>query len=1398
MQALRRATPDILIVTLLFVLPLIFFLPQTLGGRTLIPTENLFQYEPYASASEAVNAPARPHNHLVSDLVLQNYQWKAFIRQQIADGEVPLWNPHQLGGIPFLAAGQASTLYPLSVIYYVMPLWLAYGWFTVVNLWLAGVFMYLFARGLGIGRAGAMLSGIIYQFSGFVLASVVFQMMIGAIPWLPLMLLMIEYIIRRKRLFGRKTTIPWVAIGAVALAMNVLAGHVEITIYCLLISGFYAGVRLLHDTVRVRNMSAMFEQAGWLITMIVLGIGLAAIQFLPLYDFVQLNWRAERSEYSAVVDFAHPVRDALQFVLPNFYGNPSHHQIYDVFEMQWVDEWDNNWENDTVIYAPQTHTEWGIKNYVESALYLGILPLLLAIYAAIDRTMWTMQQDSKIMQVFMREPPYRAIFGSMALLSLTFMFGLPTYRLIYILPGINQLNSPFRWIFGVTVAVAIMAGFGLDALQRRAAETYTRGEVRTGYSLIAIGILMLLGLAGSYLAYPSIEAQLTSVVMGLAQSGKAFGDGTIPLFYSYQVANVSVFAVMLLLSGIVFVWAGRMRMYKNVNLWGIFALAVVVADLMIASWGFNPASDPLLLDYTPQPIEWLQERYEADGAFRYTTLEPPDTLPILNANVTMQYGLDDIRGYDSIIPLSYVDYMRETAPQVQLDFNRIAPITMDENHYSWHPQPDYVQVLDSSLLALLNVRYIVTYPDVLIPFQDWQPVCCDNTLVIYENPLAVPRAYTVSLDDMTLPIGGFDYPEGITDFEIPDYTPADVLSDTGREKLIDLTLDADSWLVYSENYLDGWKAFIRPEGIGEENEFQLDVTSVAGMFQGVQISLDDVQTYYAERDLSAEAQTAIDEGRFTLRLVYSPTSVQVGFFGSAIAAIVLTLLIGMWLWTVFVGTNTDDSSQTAKVARNSVAPIILNLFNRGIDFVFAIVLYRLLSQEMVGVYNFAVVIFVWFDIFTNFGLDLFLMREVSKNRAKSGFYLFNTSFFRFFLSIIGFGLLLIFLFVWQNTVEPLPNEGLIALVLLYIGLFPASLNKGMTSLYYAHEQAEKPAAIATITTINKAIFGVIVLLLGWGIVGLAAVSIANNFITLGVLVWAGRSFITDLPKTPDFSKLREMVSESYPLMLNHFLATIFFQIDIVILQAIKGSIVVAQYSTSYKWLLALNIVPSFFTQALFPLMSRQAENDKVQLKQTYRFGIKLMVAIALPLAVGFTALANILTLILAGASYLPNGAIALTIMIWSIPIGWMNSLTQYALIALGLQRYITWAFFIAVTFNIVTNLIFIPIYGFSAAAVTTILSEAALLIPFAVLMHRGLGERINWLSLIWRPILATGGMIAITVLLIPINLVLALIVASIAYLGLLLALKPLDDNERAIISPMLPERLKRLPFLKLD
>ena len=187
--------------------------------------------------------------------------------------------------------------------------------------------------------------------------------------------------------------------------------------------------------------------------------------------------------------------------------------------------------------------------------------------------------------------------------------------------------------------------------------------------------------------------------------------------------------------------------------------------------------------------------------------------------------------------------------------------------------------------------------------------------------------------------------------------------------------------------------------------------------------------------------------------------------------------------------------------------------------------------------------------------------------------------------------------------------------------------------------------------------------------------------------------------------------------------------------------------------------------------------------------IKLLVVLALPVAVGFTFLAEFLTGLLGGAEYLPDGAIATRLMIWSIPIGWMNSLTQYMLIALDMQRRITLAFALGVGFNLITNLLFIPQFGYQAAALTTIASELVLFIPFALLMRETLGS-LPWLQMLWRPVLATAAMIAATALLWEVQPVLALVAGTAVYGGVLLILRPFTQAELNRLLPLLP--VKRL------
>ncbi len=246
MNRLRRYRSDLLALLAIFALALLWFAPvlfPALSGRTLLPFDNLAGFEPWRTLYPNLI----PHNDLLSDLVLQNAVWKEHIRRTIAAGQIPLWNPQIFTGMPFFAGGQASMLYPLNILFYLLPLDLAYGWFTALQIALAGAGMYLYARILRLRVPAALFGGVAYMFSGFLVVSVVFTMFIAAVAWLPFILALIEIIIRKQEAKGTHSfrPIPYIVLGAGAIGVTILAGHPELIYYTLMVAGAYSLVRLI-------------------------------------------------------------------------------------------------------------------------------------------------------------------------------------------------------------------------------------------------------------------------------------------------------------------------------------------------------------------------------------------------------------------------------------------------------------------------------------------------------------------------------------------------------------------------------------------------------------------------------------------------------------------------------------------------------------------------------------------------------------------------------------------------------------------------------------------------------------------------------------------------------------------------------------------------------------------------------------------------------------------------------------------------------------------------------------------------------------------------------------------------------------------------------------------------
>ncbi len=1411
------AQPDLLAALFLLLPPLILFGSVTLGSNTLLPVDNLYAHEPWLTYRDELGV-GLPQNQLLSDLILQNYAWKRFIQDSLANGELPLWNPYILTGQPFLANGQHSAYYPFSLIFYLLPLPSAYGWFTVSQLWLAALSMYTFLRVLRLGRIAALVGGLTYSLSGFFVVSVVFTMIIAGAVWLPLLLACIEIVIRKQTEKGLTdySPIPYIVAGAGVLGLQTLAGHVEITYYTLLVSGFYAACRLAMLGFQQRTLRYVIRLGLWLLLMVLLGLGIGAVQLVPMYEVVSQNFRDDSASLAQVREWALPMRRLISFVIPDFFGSPAHHGYFDVVTRTWQ-PLGLNAHGDINPLCPNC-TSWDTKTAVEAGAYVGILPLLLALIAIVHtlislaKTQRRKENQSDSWRLGdLASQPTILIFTALALLSLLFAFGTPLYGLLfYGLPGWNQLHSPFRWIFPYTLSLAVLAACGTQILQSHLGgakpappRCSLRYLARFCFGSGLLGLLLML----TALALPTPFISIATLVFeqsGLAQN--AFADGR--QFFGYQWPNfVKFFAVLTAAGAVLGFGIYDLRFTKRLrkpsvepaetdfdkstdadfdklsrrSIWQPMLIVVVSLDLLMAGYGFNPSVETRLLEFTPPVVEWLKAQQTDDPFFRLTSFDTPEGRgnKIFLANAGMPHGLFDVRGYDSIIPAQYGRFMQLIQPNNDLLFNRIGPI--------YH---DGYAALDSALLDLLGVRYVLT--TVEIPNPNYALVY-DNEIRVYENLDVLPRAFLVphaidmtaaSWDEMSLALRSLNPREQVllegASLQLDQAPPIDgtlngevtITDYTPREVRLTVSLDQPAWLVLADSHFDGWRAYVAPQlHSARELETETPIYRANGNFRAIQL----------------------EAGEWQVRFRYSPRSFQLGLYGSFLATVTLLLLAAYWGWSRLYREHVDDTA-IKRIAKNSLVPMIMAISNRLIDFAFALLMLRILQPDGAGRYAFAVAFISLTEILTRYGLGTLVTREVAAESTRSNRYLSNVTILRAYLWLIALPFMAtvggIYWLFGTLTADVLITIGIFA-----IGTLFSNISDGLTAIFYAHEKAEYPAAIASITTLTRVSLGALVLLIGWGIIGLAIASLVANLVACAVLSFILMSKLFRPQFEVDGQLQWSMLGESLPLMLNHLLSTIFFRIDVFILAPTWGDNAVGYYNAAYKYVDGINVIPQYFTLAIFPLMSRFAANSRESLIRAYILSLRLLLMVALPIAVGTPFVAETLILFLAGERFVPDSVIVLQLLIWFLPFSFINQVTQYVLIAVNQQRALTRAFVIGVSFNLIANLVFVPMYGYRAAAITTIISEWALLIPFYYLVRQHLCT-VNWVDVVWRPTVAAAVMGLTLWSLNGVGFGLTVLIGGASYLLTLTLVGGLHQPDMAVIWRVLPNLRKTKTITK--
>jgi len=233
------------------------------------------------------------------------------LAELLGGGFLPTWLDNQYGGEPFLANLQHGVLYPGNLPFWVLPSTsMALEVVVAGHIALAGLGMWFFCRvGLGTGRWGAVLAGLVFGFGSVTLQHIILLNQLQVIAWMPLVLAFGHLALARGRL-------RYVVLTGVAAGLQLLGGHPEEWVYTLFALASYGLAWTVAAAPRAwprRALAAGLRLGG---AMVCLGL-LFAWQLLPTLVLQRQGWRTTPGFDE---QYALPARLAFNALLPD-YGN---------------------------------------------------------------------------------------------------------------------------------------------------------------------------------------------------------------------------------------------------------------------------------------------------------------------------------------------------------------------------------------------------------------------------------------------------------------------------------------------------------------------------------------------------------------------------------------------------------------------------------------------------------------------------------------------------------------------------------------------------------------------------------------------------------------------------------------------------------------------------------------------------------------------------------------------------------------------------------------------------------------------------------------------------------------------------------------------------------------------
>lgn len=333
---------------------------------------------------------------------------------------------------------------------------------------------------------------------------------------------------------------------------------------------------------------------------------------------------------------------------------------------------------------------------------------------------------------------------------------------------------------------------------------------------------------------------------------------------------------------------------------------------------------------------------------------------------------------------------------------------------------------------------------------------------------------------------------------------------------------------------------------------------------------------------------------------------------------------------------------------------------------------------------------------------------------------------------------------------------------------------------------ERMERVAVVDVMSKVVYLLVVLLLiavGADVLGIAAASLAPAATAAVAMTWVLRRF--GIAARPRLQRVTRVAREGRQYLAIGFTLMAYQQIDIVVISLLVADETLGWYSTADNLFSSLLFVPTILMTSLFPAMSRLHAEGGAGAGRMLRRAAGLMLLTGVPIALGTVAVATPVSVLLFGPAFAETGPV-LAVLGVVLLLTYMTILLGRYAIAVDQQQFWLQLMAVAVAATIALDVVLVPwadrvfSNGAIGGAVAYVLTESMMLAVGVWKLAPHLADRAM-LRRVGRCLVAGGAMVAAvwplrwTFIALPIG------VGATVYVGMALALRIPDDDERAAV-----------------